>query len=70
MPRVKPKTKKAKQAKMEKVMGEYKAGTLHSGSKAGPMVKSRDQAIAIGMEQSGQAKPKKKAAKKPRKAAA
>lgn len=34
---------------MEKTMGEFKAGVLHSGSKNGPMVKSRKQAIAIGM---------------------
>jgi hypothetical protein len=34
---------------MEKTMGEFKRGTLHSGSKTGPIVKSREQAIAIGM---------------------
>ena len=28
-------------------MHEYKHGTLHSGSKRGPKVKSRKQAIAI-----------------------
>ena len=38
--------------KMQKVMHEFKAGTLHSGSKKGPVVKSRAQAIAIGMNQS------------------
>lgn len=37
--------------KMEKVMHEYKEGTLHSGSKKGPIVKSRKQAIAIGMSE-------------------
>ena len=43
--------------KVEKVMHEFKAGTLHSGSKHGPPVKSRQQAIAIGMsEQRKQAK--------------
>lgn len=29
------------------VMGKYKAGNLHSGSKSGPVVKNRKQAIAI-----------------------
>jgi hypothetical protein len=37
--------------KMEKTMHEFKAGTLSSGSKSGPKVKSRKQAIAIGMNQ-------------------
>lgn len=39
------------QAKVGKVMGEYKHGALHSGSKKGPVVKSRAQAIAIGMSE-------------------
>ena len=34
---------------MKKTMSEYKAGTLKSGS--GKKVKSRKQAIAIGMSQ-------------------
>ncbi len=38
------------------VMGEYKAGTLRSGSKKGPVVKSRDQAIAIALSEAGKAK--------------
>lgn len=29
------------------VMGKYKRGKLHSGSKAGPKVKNRKQAVAI-----------------------
>lgn len=32
-------------------MEEYKAGKLHSGSKHGPEVKSRSQAIAIGLNE-------------------
>jgi len=32
-------------------MGEYKRGKLHSGSKSGPKVKSRKQAIAIAMSE-------------------
>ncbi len=34
-------------AKMEKVMGEFKRGNLHSGS--GGIVKKHKQAIAIGL---------------------
>jgi hypothetical protein len=34
---------------MKKTMGEFKRGKLHSGSKNGPIVTDRDQAIAIGM---------------------
>jgi len=30
-------------------MHKFKAGTLHSGSKKGPIVKSRRQAIAIAL---------------------
>lgn len=32
-------------------MHEFKRGKLHSGSKKGPKVKSRKQAIAIGLSQ-------------------
>ena len=37
--------------KVHKVMGEYKRGTLHSGSKHGPKVKKRKQAIAIALSE-------------------
>ena len=47
--------------KMKKVMGEYKEGTLHSG-KGGPVVKSRDQAVAIALSQANKAKKKSKKA--------
>jgi hypothetical protein len=30
---------------------EFKHGSLHSGSKAGPVVKNRKQAIAIGLSE-------------------
>jgi hypothetical protein len=51
------------QKKGEKVMREYGAGKLHSGSKKGPVVKSRKQAIAIAMSEAGMTKPKKKGKK-------
>ena len=42
--------------KVEKVMHEFKHGTLHSGSKRGPRVTSRKQAIAIAMSEQRQMK--------------
>lgn len=39
-----------KQAKIGKVMGEFKEGTLHSG-KGGKVVKSPRQAIAIAISE-------------------
>ncbi len=45
-----PKTKKAK-GKIQKTMHEFKKGTLHSGSKKGPKVTSKKQAIAISLSQ-------------------
>ena len=44
--------------KVKKVMGEYKAGTLHSG-KGGPVVKSRKQAIAIALSEAGKSLPQR-----------
>lgn len=45
--------------KIAKVMGEYKEGTLHSG-KGGPVVKSREQAIAIAMSEAKRMKSRKR----------
>jgi hypothetical protein len=46
-PRPKPKHRD----KVEKVMHEFKEGTLHSGSSTGPTVTNRKQAIAIAMSE-------------------
>lgn len=47
------------QKKVRKVLKEFKEGTLHSGSKKGPVVKSRKQAIAIALSEAGMSKSKK-----------
>lgn len=54
----KPKTKKAKQAKIAKVMREFKAGKLTSG---GNPVSNYKQAVAIALSQAGMSLPKKDA---------
>lgn len=38
---------------------KFKEGDLHSGSSRGPLVKSRKQAIAIALSESGMSKNKK-----------
>ena len=45
-----------KGGKVEKVMHEWKTGKLHSGSKKGPVVKSRKQAIAIALSEAKKSK--------------
>ena len=47
------KTKSKAQKKVARVMGEYKRGSLHSGSKHGPKVSSHKQAVAIAMSEAG-----------------
>jgi hypothetical protein len=41
--------------KTEKVMREFKHGALHSGSKKGPKVTSRKQAVAIALSEARKA---------------
>lgn len=43
------------ESKVEKVMREYKKGELHSGSKKGPEVKNRKQAVAIALSEARKA---------------
>lgn len=50
---------KAQKRKVGKVMHEYKEGSLKSSS--GRKVKSRKQAVAIAMSESGQSRKRKKA---------
>ena len=49
----------AKKTKAGKVMHEFDRGTLHSGSKSGPVVKSRKQAVAIAMSEQRKANRRK-----------
>jgi len=58
---------KAAGKKVKKAVHEMHEGKLHSGSKKGPKVKSRKQAIAIGLSEAraeGKKVPRKKTTKK------
>lgn len=46
-----PKESKKAEKKVKKVMNEMKEGKLHSGSKKGPVVTDRKQAIAIALSE-------------------
>jgi hypothetical protein len=52
-------SKTVRRRKVGKVMGEYKRGMLKSG-RSGRRVKSRKQAVAIAMSESGQSRRRKK----------
>jgi hypothetical protein len=54
-----PVAKGAKGVRQE--MRKFKAGTLHSGSKSGPVVTNPKQAIAISLSEAGLSKRKRKA---------
>lgn len=54
------KARKKPSTKVGEVLKEYKVGKLHSGSKKGPVVKSKKQALAIALNQSGITKKKRK----------
>jgi hypothetical protein len=45
-----------KSGKVAKVMGEFKSGKLRSGSKKGPRVKDRKQAVAIALSEARKGK--------------
>ncbi len=51
-------------SKVKKVMKEFSKGDLHSGSKKGPIVKDRKQAVAIGLSEARKAGAKIKKPKK------
>lgn len=47
-------------AGVKQELHKFKAGKLHSGSKSGPVVTSRKQALAIALSEAGVAKPRRK----------
>lgn len=70
MPKLKKKPdEKESQRSVRSAVHEFKRSKLHSGSKKGPVVKNRKQAIAIGLSEARKAgadvpKPKRKATAK------
>jgi len=51
---------KKQMGKVSKVLKEFKEGKLHSGSKKGPKVTDRKQAVAIALSEQRKAKKNKK----------
>lgn len=47
-------SKSSKKKRMTMEMDKFKSGNLHSGSKDGPKVTNPKQAVAIGLNESGQ----------------
>lgn len=47
-------------AKVKKVLREFKRGELRSGSLTGPKVKSRKQAVAIALNKAGLSRKRKR----------
>lgn len=58
---------KEKREAMAEEMRKFKRGELHSGSRRGPVVKDRDQAIAIGLSVSRQSRESRKMSRGSRK---
>jgi hypothetical protein len=44
--------------KIKKVIKEFKSGELHSGSKNGPIISDKKQAMAVAMSEAGLKKKK------------
>jgi hypothetical protein len=54
MPKLKPNApKKSQQKRVKGELSKFKEGSLHSGSKKGPKVTDRKQAIAIALSEAG-----------------
>ena len=61
MPKLKPSApKQAQQTRVKDELSKFEAGSLHSGSKNGPQVTDRKQAIAIALSEAGLSKPDSK----------
>ena len=52
--------RKKRRSKVPIVMKEFKSGTLNSGSKKGPKVTSRKQAVAIALSEERKARKKRR----------
>jgi hypothetical protein len=48
-------SKSRRAEKVRQTMHEFKTGSLHSGSKRGPAVRNRKQAVAIALNQARKA---------------
>lgn len=54
-----PNFSKAQERKFKRVMNEFSTHTLHAGSARGPIVKRRNQAIAIAFSEANSLKKKR-----------